>query len=212
LPGTSTVNVTAPIVNTGTTADAVIGLNQSALSLGASTITSGTLDYARLPAGSVIQVQTVRSDSRTTKSAGTSGGGTTLPELNLTITPRFSNSILICQWMINYESNYNLGVVIHKNGSIITTSGETGYNASSTNRWSTYVTAAYDPDDASTPSNMFVQYRTVAGATSSMTFAPAVRSTSSSAYTFALNRSLSNPNADAYEYMVSTGTIWEIRA
>ena len=44
LPGTSTVNVTSPILNTGTTADAIIGLNQGGLQNGVNLVLNSAFD------------------------------------------------------------------------------------------------------------------------------------------------------------------------
>jgi hypothetical protein len=172
------------------------------------TVPSGHTIYAP---GSVVQVQTVRSDSRTTISSPASGNGTTITQLNLSITPKFANSRLIMQWMINGEMQYNNVFVIHKNGSLITTTGETGYNAESGNvRWSGFVSANYDQDVASTPDNWSIQYSCISGSTSAQTFSPAVKASGADAYTFFLNRTASSAGADGYENMVSTGTIWEV--
>jgi len=161
--------------------------------------------------GSVLQVKTVRSDSRTTISSNNSGNGTTITQLNLTITPKFSNSLLVMQWMINGEHHQDNVFLIHKNGSLITTAGEAGYNEESGNsRWSGFASAFYDQNESSTPSNWFIQYSCIAGATTSTTFAPATRGSSGSSYTFYLNRTFGNTGSDAQETMVSTGTIWEI--
>ena len=161
--------------------------------------------------GSVVQVQYSRTDAVTTYSSATSGNGNTVTDLNLTITPKFSNSRLIIQWMINGEFHQDNVFLIHKNGSLITDVGATGYNATIGNsRWSGFATAFYDQNEDSTPSNWFLQYSIIAGSTSSMTFAPAVRSSGATAYTFALNRTINAASQDNYERMVSTGTIWEI--
>ena len=161
--------------------------------------------------GSVVQVQTVRSDSRTTIASNNSGNGTTITQLNLTITPKFANSKLIMQWMINGEIHHDNVIVIHKDGSLITTAGATGYNSESGNvRWSGFATAAYDNDTASTPSNFFIQYECISGSTVAQTFAPATKSSVGTSYTFFLNRASASTGADSQETSVSTGVIWEI--
>lgn len=172
------------------------------------TIPSGHKLYAP---GTVVQVKTVRTEARNTYSAPTTGDGTTVTDLNLTITPKFSNSLLIAQWMFNGELHHDSVILVHRNGSLITTSGEAGFNATAGNsRWSGFSPVPYDTDVASTPQNMFIQYFSTAGSTSSMTFAPAVRGSGGTAYTFYLNRAASSAGADVYEVSVSTGIIWEI--
>jgi hypothetical protein len=113
--------------------------------------------------------------------------------------------------MVNCEVNNNNVFLIHKNGSLITTAGETGYNSESgIARWSGFVSANYDQDVNSTPDNYFIQYSCIAGSTASQVFAPAIKSTDATSYTFFLNRTANNTGQDGYETMVSTGTIWEI--
>lgn len=161
--------------------------------------------------GSVVQVQTVRTEARNTYSAPTTGNGTTVTDLNLTITPKFSNSLLIIQWMINGEMHYNNVFLIHRDGTLVTTAGETGYNSAAGNsRWSGFSPSTYDTDVNSTPQNMFIQYFSTAGSTSSMTFAPAVRGSGGTAHTFYLNRTVGSAGQDDHEVSVSTGIIWEI--
>ena len=172
------------------------------------TIPAGHKLYAP---GTVVQVRTVRTESRNTYSSATTGNGTTVTDLNLTITPKFSNSLLMMQWMINGEFHHDNVFLIHKDNALITTSGETGYNSVTGNsRWSGFMQSTYDTDQASTPQNRFMQYFATAGSVSSMTFAPAVRSAGGTAYTFYLNRAQNSAGQDDYEVSVSTGTIWEI--
>lgn len=161
--------------------------------------------------GHVVQVQTVRTDSRTTFASNNSGDGITMTPLNLSITPKFANSKLIMQWMVNGEIGNDHSFLIHKDGALITTAGETGYNSEAGNvRWSGIVTAAYDVDNSTTPSNYFIQYDCIAGSTAPMVFAPAVRSAGPSNATFFLNRTIDTIGSDARENMISNGTIWEI--
>jgi|LakMenE18May11ns_1017448.scaffolds.fasta_scaffold9923294_5 hypothetical protein len=172
------------------------------------TIPAGHKLYAP---GSVVQVQKVRTEARTTYSSATSGNGTTVTDLNLTITPKFSNSLLMMQWMINGEFHHDNVFLIHKGGSLITTSGETGYNSIAGNsRWSGFMQSTYDTDQNSTPQNRFMQYFCNSGSTAEATFAPAVRSAGGTAYTFYLNRAQGSAGQDDYEVSVSTGVIWEI--
>lgn len=173
----------------------------------ANTSASGQFYYP----GSVVQVQTVRSDSRTTIASNNSGDGTTITQLNLSITPKFANSKLIMQWMINGEHHQDNVFLIHKNGSLITTPGATGYNAESGNvRWSGIASGFYDQNESTTPSNWFIQYECISGSTTLQTFAPATRSSQATNYTFYLNRVFANTGGENSETMVSNGTIWEI--
>lgn len=161
--------------------------------------------------GMVVQVQTIRSDARVTFASNNSGNGTTITQLNLSITPKSANSKLIMQWMVNGEIGNDHSFVLHKDGALITTAGETGYNSEAGNvRWSGIVTTAYDIDNSTTPSNYFIQYDCIAGSTAPMVFAPAVRSAGPSNSTFFLNRTIETTGADAREAMISNGVIMEI--
>lgn len=161
--------------------------------------------------GMVVQVQTIRSDSRTTIASNNSGDGITITQLNLSITPKFANSKLIMQWMLNGEIGNDAVFLIHKNGSLITTAGATGYNSESGNvRWSGVVSAAYDADTSTTPSNYFIQYECVSGSTTTQVFAPATRASGGSNTTLYLNRTVRSTGQDIDEVMISTGIIWEI--
>lgn len=173
------------------------------------TIPAGHVLYAP---GMIAQVKYFRSDVRTTYTANTSGNGTTVTELNLTITPKFANSLLLMQWMINGEMHQDSVFLIHRDGSLVTTAGYTGYNSvGGNNRWSGVMSAFYDQDQASTSSNWFLQYAMPAVSTAATTFAPAVRASGGTAYTLSLNSTLANSGgADNYENTISTGTIWEI--
>jgi hypothetical protein len=172
------------------------------------TVPSGHTLYAP---GSVVQVQTVRTDARVTFAQPLSGDGTTITQLGLSITPKFANSRLIMQWMINGESQQDTSFLIHKNGLLVTTAGETGYNAESGNvRWSGIASGFYDQNESSTPSNWFIQYSCIAASTGAMIFAPATRASNATAQTFHLNRTYLSAGADFQETLVSNGTIWEI--
>ena len=160
--------------------------------------------------GSIIQTVYVRSDTRTSYASNNSGDGTTISPLGLTITPTNANNRIICQWMINGELHQDNVFLIHRDGALITTAGEEGRNSVSNNRWSGYASAFYDQNESSTPSNWVIMYSQIAGSTASRTYAPAVRGSGASSYTFYLNRTVSGDGADNNENMVSTGVLYEV--
>ena len=163
--------------------------------------------------GSVVQTIYTRSDTRNTYASGVSGDGTTITDLNISITPTNSNNRLICQWMINCETNVNTVTLIHRDGALITTVGEEGRNNISNNRWvgyNNFVPSTGVSDNNSTMVNNFLMYSQIAGSTASRTYAPAVRGSGATAYTFALNRTLGSIGADNFENTVSTGIIYEV--
>lgn len=161
--------------------------------------------------GSVVQTVYTRADAQSTYSSATTGDGTTITDLNISITPKSANSMLLMQWMLNGEIVNDNVFLIHQDGVLITQSGYQGYNTVSGNvRYSGYVGAAYDVDTNSTASNLFIQYMIPAGSTSPRTYAPAVRSSTATAATLYLNRTVVAPGAANSEVMVSSGVIWEI--
>ena len=67
------------------------------------------------PAGSVVQTVWVRADAP----VGWFSNGQVITPLNLTITPRYATSKLLCQWIISGESGtYNAGFRVAKDGSV----------------------------------------------------------------------------------------------
>lgn len=163
--------------------------------------------------GNIIQVVYARTDARNTYASAITGDGTTITDLNISITPTNANNRLICQWMINYEATHENVILIHRDGALITTVGEEGRNNLSNNRWVGYAPFRWEGgagDTGSTMDNMFVMYSQIAGSTASRTYAPAVRSSGSAAATFFLNRAAGNTGADIVENTVSTAVIYEV--
>lgn len=161
--------------------------------------------------GMIIQTVTKRVDTRTTYSSATSGNGTTVTDLGITIAPLYATSNLIIQWIINGELSHDNVFLIHRDGAIINTIGEEGYNSLAGNqRWSGYCTGFYDADDNSTPANWNIMYTCTAASVTSRTYAPAVRSSTATAYTFALNRTLGNGPDNYFESMVSFAIAYEV--
>lgn len=157
--------------------------------------------------GLILQTVIVRSDNRTTFGSAASGNGTPITDLNLMITPKFSNSIILCQWMLNGELNQDNVLLIWKNGAL----ADNGYNQQAGNvRYSGYASAFYDQNESSTPSNWKIMYSDTPGSTSPQTYGLACRSSSATAYTFYLNRTVSSLGADSNENLVSFGIAQEI--
>ena len=75
------------------------------------TVTSSSNNITYSP-GMVIQTGYVRSDDRTTFSAPGSIDANHVSALNLSITPRFANSMILCHWMINGEVQQDFNFVI----------------------------------------------------------------------------------------------------
>jgi hypothetical protein len=160
--------------------------------------------------GNIVQVVYARTDARNTYASAVTGDGTTITDLNISITPTNANNRLICQWMINCEVHWDNVFLIHRDGALITTPGEEGRNNVSNNRWVGYVAPSYDIDNNTTPTNLFVTYSQIAGSTTSRTYAPAIRASGSAPYTLFLNRVLASAGTEFNENMVSTAVIYEV--
>lgn len=161
--------------------------------------------------GLIVQTVYSRTDAKTTYSSNPTGDGTTITDMNIAITPKYSTSLLLISWMISGEVHHDNVFLAHQGGVLITTAGYQGYNNVSGNvRWSGLTQGFYDADDSTTPAAWFIQYAVPAANTTVRTYAPAVRSSSSATYTFALNRTISSAGASGNETGISTGMILEL--
>lgn len=168
------------------------------------TLTSGTTFSAP---GLPVQTVWARTDTRTVYSTLASGDGTTITDMNIAITPRYASSLLLITWMINGEMQHDNTFTAHINGAMITTVGYQPYNIDTGNfYYSGFCAGFYDQNQDSTPSNYVIQYAVPAVNTTARTYAPAVRGGNP----FSLNRTIASAGQDAYETMISTGTIMEI--
>lgn len=161
--------------------------------------------------GMIIQTNVMRTDARTAFSAPTTGNGTTITSLNLTITPKFASSLLIMRWMINCEVHWDTVFLVHRGGALITDSGFEGYNSQAGNvRWSGAMFTNYDNNNATTPGNYSLIYAIPALTTASRTYAPAIRGSGTAAYTLFLNRTVNSLGSDSHEVTISNGVVWEV--
>lgn len=175
-----------------------------AMTIGATQLNLPTKTYAP---GSVVQVTRTRTSAR---SAYGYSSDTIISDLNVVIYPKFANSLLLVQWSVNYECDYNSVFRVYRDGGLVYTSGYQGYNENDGNQWSGVASTQYDTDVASTPSNQMIQYFVPAGSTAGTTLQLAVRTTSSQSATFYLNRSVNSSGSGAYEVGVSNVVCWEI--
>jgi hypothetical protein len=78
--------------------------------------------------------------------------------------------------------------------------------------WSGYVTAPYDNNDSSTPSNYNIIYIDTPGTTSQQQYGLGISCTNGSSNTFYLNGTVSGgtTGSQSYEVMVSSVIAWEI--
>jgi hypothetical protein len=165
--------------------------------------------------GNIVQCNRVRYDSRTTWASRNNNSATEISGLRLSITPRHSGNLLLCQWVLSGDFHHDNVFVIFKNGGLITSpNSEQGYNRETGNRrWSGFISSTYDSagsDTGSTPHHWFIQYYANAENTSNRYYSPACKSSSGSNYTLYLNRCGSSNGSNSYETTVSTGVIYEI--
>lgn len=160
--------------------------------------------------GNIVQVVYARTDNRVTYSTPLSGNGTTIIDLNISITPKVAGNLLLMQWMINHETIENAVFLIHRDGNLISTNPQGLNQTVANNRWVGYVPTVWDGDNDSTPNNTFITYSQYADSTDSRTYAPALRASGPTAGTMALNRVINNAGSDNFENMVSVGVIYEI--
>lgn len=155
--------------------------------------------------GMVIQTLWIASSKRMTYTSPASGDGQPIYELELTIAPRRSNSIIYCQYMISYEMHHDNVFTFYRNRGLI------GYNTQAGNvNYSGVAASLYDQDVASTPSNLYMCWYDSPGTTSPTSYGPGVRCSSGTNYTFAFNRPMNSIGGDSYETGTSIGVIMEI--
>ena len=174
--------------------------------------------YPVAPVGSVVQTVYVRSDTRTTYTAA-ANDGTAITQLNLTITPRYLNSWVLCRWMINAEVEYNTVYRVFRDGALPQVANlpagwpqPAGYNTESGPvQWSGLATGHYDRDTNSTPSNYEIVWVDPQPGNQQHTYAPAIAASYSGfSTTFALNRTVNGSTGDNFESMISIGFAMEI--
>lgn len=164
------------------------------------------------PPGYIVQTKYSRTDSQNAYSAPAALVGTVISPLSIGITPKYSNSKIIIEWMIHGEIVYDAGFLIYQDGQPITTSSYEGQN--STNLTSTkylYNVAKYETsaNNLTTPNNYYIQYNTISRGTNYRSYDIAVRATNT-ASTFNLNRCFNVP-ADSTEVGVSSVLIMEVK-
>jgi len=147
----------------------------------------------------------------------TTGDGTRIPDLVLTVTPKRTTNVIMCEWNLSGEiDNNTLFTVFKKVGSgswgLITTAGEQGYNNSIGNvNYSGISPGWYDGDFSSTPANNVMNYSFVAGTTSKIDIGLALRNPNGGTNNF-VNRTNSSWGQASYETTMSYAYLFEIYA
>jgi len=165
-----------------------------------------------VPRGSMIQFGVKRSDVQTTYSSPTSGDGTPVTELALTVTPRYASSDIVLEYVINgeYDDDWDNMFLMHRDGSLITTHPP-GYNYELGNTRTSGIVMGgwYDADNNSTPFHTKMMFVVPAIGTDTRVYTPATRDTGVGGSTLRLNRTVTTPQA-AYEATVSFAMFTEI--
>ena len=163
--------------------------------------------------GSVIQCQVKRYDTATSYTTGTGVNGVEMTDLRVSITPKRSNSLIICQFQVHGEgaSSHNYIFRVFKNGAV--PSGTyAGYNtAAGDNQWSGIAMALpYESDYSTTPFTQNFMYYDYPGVTSAITYAPGIKESGGVSYVWYLNRTVSSTGTTNQENGVSLSIAWEI--
>ena len=183
-----------------------VGINVSGNRIG----TIGS-DYGAFK-GNVVQCRVTRYDVRTSVTTGTSASGVEITGLRVSITPKFINSMMLCNFFIFGEgSTHNIMYIVYKNGTVPI--GEyAGYNKESglVNFSGMASTGDYDAGDYnSTPHNTMFPYHDFPNTLSTITYGVGIKSSDSGNNSYFINRTVGSPQT-SYECGVSFATVWEI--
>lgn len=211
--GTLTVNAPFNFSGSGTSLNSIPGaafVNGAVTNdkIANNTISRGKIGYA----GAVLQTIMVRFDNRPSWSTPTNYPGTLVSSLRLTITPTYSNSLIICEWRIHGEcGSHDAGFRVARNGSIVTGTFA-GFNTNTGQNNHSFINSEwYDADDSSTPQSPSFLYYDFPNTTSSVFYDPTTASTDGGNRTFFQNRPISSAGQNNHENGVSWGRITEIR-
>jgi len=112
--------------------------------IAASEITTGQFAHARMPAGSVVQVQTVRTGPAVQTISSTSP--VALTGMSIVFTPKFANSKIVVQAQISTSATYVSSFAVYKNNATtVSTSGFNNVNEPNMNI-TTYFGGSSGPD------------------------------------------------------------------
>lgn len=170
-----------------------------------------TADY---PAGHIVQSKQTRYDTRTSFAMGTTVEGVELTPLRINITPIYSNSLIMCFFMVSGESSstHNIIFNVYKDGSVAQ-SPYTGYNSDAGQQSYSGVAMAlpYEGDYNSTPFTQTFMWFDEPGNTNAHTYAPGVKESNNNNYTWYLNRTVGSTGTGSYETNISMSIAWEVK-
>lgn len=132
--------------------------------------------------------------------------------LNLDFACKFSNSLILVQWWLFFESHYNIIFRPRVNSADVAGGTYSSYNTNSSSRWSGMAPGVYEQswDQNSTPIVQHMAWMYAPGTTANRTYNLGIRSSNGSNYQLRLNRAWGS-YSDNYEAGVSTVLIQEIK-
>jgi hypothetical protein len=142
----------------------------------------------------------------------TTGDGTRIEDLVLSIKPKRFTNIIICEWQLTGEIHQDTCILVHKRGSsgrwlLPTSAGEQGYNGFYGNQpWSGISCGFYDVDHNSTPQSHSIRYSFIANTSEQVDISLALRG----GYGAALNRSYGSWGTTSYEVLKSYAWLYEV--
>lgn len=162
--------------------------------------------------GGVVQCKVTRYDTRTSVVTGTGDGGE-ITGLRVSITPRFSTSMIVCMFQVFGEgdSTHDYIMRVFKNGAIATGT-YAGFNTEAgNNHWSGIAMALpYEGDYNSTPHQSVFYYHDFPATTNALTYAPGVKDSYGTSRNYYINRTAGSTGTNGYENGVSFAIAWEI--
>lgn len=170
-------------------------------------------DPIQVEPGSVVQCVVKRYDGQTSYTTGTSTSGVEITDLRVSITPKYSNSLIYCIFQIFGEgsSTHDYIYRVFKNGTV-PTGTYAGFNTVSGDLHYSGIAQAlpYEGDYSSTPYATTMQYHDYPGTSgTAITYAPGVKDTYGVSRVYYVNRTVGAPQ-NGYEVGVSFATAWEI--
>lgn len=174
-------------------------------------------DFSSISApGNMVQCVVFRYDAQVSVTTGTTAAGIEITGMRATITPKFLNSMIYCMFQVHAEGSageHNLMFNVYKNGAVPTGTYSAFNTVAGNQIWSgVSMCAPYDSaqNSDSTPFTQTFFYHDFPLTTSTLTYAPGVKSSDSTSRTFYVNRCGGSTGASAYEIGISYSIIWEI--
>jgi type II secretory pathway pseudopilin PulG len=155
--------------------------------------------------GTIANIVTAQTRDQTTYTAPTTGNGTVITPLNLTITPKKAGNKVILEWIVNGEGYENTVYIVTRNGELLANTTNV-----SNNRWAGITSQPYDANFSTTPDNAVVKIIDMNSLGMETTYELRVRASRGSASTLYFNRTVVSTGADDNEASLSTGVAMEI--